>query len=438
MQDLAAYRQSNLLYTQEKLHKYRPGGYHPVSLGDTFKEGRYEVCHKLGFGGFSTVWLAKDNEQNKWVSIKIMTADSTKISTELVTLQQLNSLPGANKYIVQLLDNFIHEGPNGYHQCFVFELLGPSVNLVLESYRATKESPTVRTILRMSKQLLEAISFIHESGLAHGDINGNNIVFTSECLSDWTQKRLFKITGKPKASKLIRLDKKPIDKGLPAHLVKAMKWHLWIYDDEEDLKLIDFGESFLRGTEVEELAQPTDLVVPESIFTESIDYRVDLWRAGLMIYSFLFLHTPFMSPGADDLLVLEMIDLVGPLPAEWIPKWAQMKINSTLTPSTLASENPISSPDRLETKFNAQVHTPALKVLLPVIQGLLRFRPSDRISASEALALLQSEGEQGDVEDSELEEGEDNDEDNDDEDDEDEEDSEEDSGEEDEEENQIY
>ena len=62
MEDLSVYEQNNLLYSQEKLSKYRPGGYHPVSLGDTFKDGRYEIHHKLGWGGFSTVWLAHDKE----------------------------------------------------------------------------------------------------------------------------------------------------------------------------------------------------------------------------------------------------------------------------------------------------------------------------------------------------------------------------------------
>ena len=59
---LSDFCQNNLLYTQEELSKYKPGGYHPVTLGDTFKNGRYEIHHKLGFGGFSTVWLAKDKE----------------------------------------------------------------------------------------------------------------------------------------------------------------------------------------------------------------------------------------------------------------------------------------------------------------------------------------------------------------------------------------
>lgn len=58
----SAYYQNNLLYTQESLSKYQPGGYHLVTLGDTFKNGRYKIHHKLGWGGFSTVWLAYDSE----------------------------------------------------------------------------------------------------------------------------------------------------------------------------------------------------------------------------------------------------------------------------------------------------------------------------------------------------------------------------------------
>lgn len=60
MEDLSIYCDSNLLYNQEDISKYNPGGFHPVCLGDTFKDGRYQVHHKLGWGGYSTVWLAKD------------------------------------------------------------------------------------------------------------------------------------------------------------------------------------------------------------------------------------------------------------------------------------------------------------------------------------------------------------------------------------------
>jgi non-specific serine/threonine protein kinase len=44
----------------EWIESYYPGGYHPVHLGDVFKDGRYKVIRKLGYGGTSTVWLAND------------------------------------------------------------------------------------------------------------------------------------------------------------------------------------------------------------------------------------------------------------------------------------------------------------------------------------------------------------------------------------------
>lgn len=45
----------------EDLAKYCRGGYHPIRLGDALYDGQYKILHKLGFGAFSTVWLARDN-----------------------------------------------------------------------------------------------------------------------------------------------------------------------------------------------------------------------------------------------------------------------------------------------------------------------------------------------------------------------------------------
>ena len=39
---------------------YKTGGFHPVSLGDTFDSGQYTIKRKLGYGQYSTVWLAED------------------------------------------------------------------------------------------------------------------------------------------------------------------------------------------------------------------------------------------------------------------------------------------------------------------------------------------------------------------------------------------
>ena len=46
---------------EEDLEDYCKGGYHPVEPGQVYRNGRYTVVRKLGWGHFSTVWLARDN-----------------------------------------------------------------------------------------------------------------------------------------------------------------------------------------------------------------------------------------------------------------------------------------------------------------------------------------------------------------------------------------
>lgn len=46
----------------EGIDSYRKGGYHAVRVGDTFAGGRLIAQRKLGWGHFSTVWLAYDSQ----------------------------------------------------------------------------------------------------------------------------------------------------------------------------------------------------------------------------------------------------------------------------------------------------------------------------------------------------------------------------------------
>ena len=47
-------------FNTEPVEDYRPGGFHPVHFGDLLHHGQYKIVRKLGYGAFSTVWLAKD------------------------------------------------------------------------------------------------------------------------------------------------------------------------------------------------------------------------------------------------------------------------------------------------------------------------------------------------------------------------------------------
>ena len=76
----------------EDIEDYQPGGYHSISVGDTFDHGRFRVLHKLGFGGSSTVWLGRnqreEGDQSRIVTLLAMRADvpSSKVPSEIPEL----------------------------------------------------------------------------------------------------------------------------------------------------------------------------------------------------------------------------------------------------------------------------------------------------------------------------------------------------------------
>lgn len=50
-------RDSGVSKDEESPADYNAGGYLPVKVKDSFKDGRYTVIRKLGWGHFSTVWV---------------------------------------------------------------------------------------------------------------------------------------------------------------------------------------------------------------------------------------------------------------------------------------------------------------------------------------------------------------------------------------------
>lgn len=55
----------------EPRERYEQGLYYPVQIGDIL-DSKYRIEHKLGWGGYSTVWLAHDTQQDKAVALKIL------------------------------------------------------------------------------------------------------------------------------------------------------------------------------------------------------------------------------------------------------------------------------------------------------------------------------------------------------------------------------
>ena len=93
----------------ERLDKYVPGGVHPVLVGDRIYN-RYEVVDKLGHGGWPTVWLVHDSQEQRYLALKVGIADS--LPREVPILRALSAQPEALGFenIPHLLDEFTVSG----------------------------------------------------------------------------------------------------------------------------------------------------------------------------------------------------------------------------------------------------------------------------------------------------------------------------------------
>lgn len=156
----------------ENIEKYRTGGYHPIHLGDEFSNGRYQVIHKLGWGSFSTVWLAKDRVRNRYVALKVIIANASEENSEVKIMRHLHqgnlSHPGRS-FILSLLDDFRIDGPNGQHQCIVTEVVGNSLRLAKESIQH-EIFPLIAARI-IAPQLAQGMAYIHSCGILHGGKN---------------------------------------------------------------------------------------------------------------------------------------------------------------------------------------------------------------------------------------------------------------------------
>jgi len=171
---------------EEDLEDYGKGGYHPVHVGDTFSDGRYLIVRKLGWGHFSTVWLAKDTKMKRHVALKVVKSAPHYTETALDEIKLLQRLVSANpnhpgrRHCVSLLDHFRHKGPNGSHVCMVFEVLGENLLGLIKRYQHRGVPPHI--VKQIAKQVLLGLDYMHqECGIIHTDLKPENVLI---CIDD--------------------------------------------------------------------------------------------------------------------------------------------------------------------------------------------------------------------------------------------------------------
>lgn len=122
----------------ESMGRYRPRGYHLVSIGGKLQD-RYRVVYKLGHGGYSTTWLARDELTQKLVAVKVGTAESNPhevnvFSTLASTAQDTTPPERCGRAIIySILHRFDIQGRNGIHPCYVTAPGQASISEALEA-----------------------------------------------------------------------------------------------------------------------------------------------------------------------------------------------------------------------------------------------------------------------------------------------------------------
>ncbi|TFY54726.1 hypothetical protein EVJ58_g8687 [Rhodofomes roseus] len=168
---------------EESPADYNAGGYLPVKVGDTFKDNRYVVLRKLGWGHFSTVWLVKDTIVKRHSALKVVKSAGRYAETardEIKLLSQVRDEtpdhPG-REFVVSFLDSFQHPGPEGVHVCIVFEPLGENLLALIERHKKTGVPPALVRVI--AKQILLGLEYLHdECDLVHTDIKPENIMIS--------------------------------------------------------------------------------------------------------------------------------------------------------------------------------------------------------------------------------------------------------------------
>ncbi|KAK4144217.1 kinase-like domain-containing protein [Dichotomopilus funicola] len=323
---------------------YHPGGYHPVVLGDTLQD-RYRIIRKLGYGSFSTAWLAVDLHANCFTALKIAVANlDTKAADHAVALYR-SLPPDSSHHIVALRDSFHIQGPNGKHLCLSLDPIGPHLSTLLNHHAQADgpnqpldnlldrplRFPTTSLTRRVLRDALLGLRTLHAHGIVHGDFHPGNILanipslgapLTDPALE--TKLQQLPSQGKP----LIRRDGKT-DLWAPPYLLAPAPLR-----NEQS------------SSPPKKIVTPVALRAPEVILRHSnngppppIGKAIDTWAFGCLIFELLtgrplFIRLEALDGDGDgdgddtegneqtnDEHLIQLSEVLGPLPAGLAGRW---------------------------------------------------------------------------------------------------------------------
>ncbi|KAM0877023.1 hypothetical protein ACQ4PT_035805 [Festuca glaucescens] len=300
---------------------YRKGGYHAARPGDRFADGRFVAQRKLGWGNFSTVWLAYDTLLSRFVALKIQKSARDYAHAALHEIELLSAAakgdPTNSKCVIQLLDHFKHAGPNGQHVCLVTEFLGDSL-LRLIRYNRNKGIGLSR-VREICRSVLGGLDYLHrELGIIHTDLKPENVLLVSTInpSKDPARAGFAPILDKPEGNqyngtaisfseKMLRMRaRRAVVKisrrreslgGVMADLEKELEKKRSLDGISMKCKIVDFGNACWADQQSAGEIQTRQYRAPEVIIGSGYSYSADMWSFACLVFE-LATGDMFFSP----------------------------------------------------------------------------------------------------------------------------------------------